>query len=302
MNQSPTWDLYRSMLAVVRDGSLSGAARSLGLTQPTLARHIEQLETALNATLFTRSPRGLQPTETALALMPHAEAMAAAAASAMRAASVDREAEISGDVRIAASEVIGAEVLPAILRDFRVDHPGVKFELDLSSQTVDLLRRDADIAVRMTRPRQGPLVAKRIDDIGLGLHAHRAYLDAHGTPADLADLAGHTVIGFDRDTAVIQTLRGQGLSVTREMFSYRTDNDLASLAAIRAGCGIGVCQIGLGRRDPGLIHLLPDLVSLRLETWITMHEGLKGDRRMRLVFDHLVSQVGAYAATSALKV
>lgn len=292
----PTWDHFRSLLFVLREGSLSAAARALGLTQPTLARHIEQLEASLGgAKLFTRSPTGLAPTEAGRALVRHAETMEAAAAALVRTASAPSDTP-AGVVRITASQVIGAEVLPAIVRDLREAHPGLIFELDLSNQTADLLRREADIAVRMVRPKQGALVARKAGDIMLGLHARADYLQAHGTPKRLDDLRQHSVIGFDRDTSAARALKTIRVDLTRDLFSIRSDNDLAQLAAIRAGCGIGICQVGLARRDPQLVRLMPKLFAFPLETWITMHEDLRGDRRMRVVFDRLAEALGAYAA------
>src|SRR5580704_316405 len=197
MSTPPDWDLYRSFLAVLAEGSLSAAARRLGLTQPTLGRHIEALEEALGgAVLFTRSPSGLNPTEAALALGPHVEAMAAAAEALLRTASGEIDAA-RGVVRITTSEIMGAEVLPAILTGFHEQWPEVTIELVLSNRQEDLLRRDADIAVRMARPRQEALVARHVGDVTLGLFAHQRYLAAHGTPTSLAD-AAHSAIGFDR--------------------------------------------------------------------------------------------------------
>lgn len=294
MNSDPTWDHYRSFLAVLDEGSLSRAARELGLTQPTLARHVEHLEAALHAPLFTRSPRGLQPTEAAAALEPHARAMAAAAAAVLRITSGARDA-VEGAVRITASEVIGAEVLPGVLRDLRAKHPGLSFEIVASNQSADLLRRDADIAIRMVRPKQGALLAKRAGDVMLGLHAHRDYLTRHGAPKSLADAAKHAIVGYDRETIGVQTLRTLGLTLTRDMFAYRTDNDLVQTNLIRAGAGIGICQVELAKRDPNLVRLLPDEFAFPLDTWITMHEDLRGSPRMRAVFDHLVEAMTAYA-------
>ena len=189
-----SWDLYRSFLEVLRTGSLSAASRSLGLTQPTVGRHIATLEKTLQGKpLFTRSRTGLQPTETARELRPHAEQMAAAAGALLRAASGAAE-EMKGAVRITASEIIGAEVLPQILTEFRARQPGVIVELSLSNQSADLLRRDADIAVRMVRPAQKALVARRVGKTVLGLHASRAYLEARGMPRSLADLEQHALI------------------------------------------------------------------------------------------------------------
>jgi DNA-binding transcriptional LysR family regulator len=289
----PDWDLYRSFLTVLDQGSLSRAARALGLTQPTLARHIEQLETDLGSALFTRSPRGLTPTDGALALVPHARAMHSAAAALKRTASGAAEA-IEGPVRITASVVIGAEVLPGILRHLHAKHPKLSFELALSNETSDLLRRDADVAIRMTQPKQAALVAKRVGDVMLGLHAHRDYIERHGAPKTLADCTNHTLIGFDRDPAGLQFIKLLRLPVTREMFAYRTDSDAALLNAIRAGCGLGVCQNGIGKRD-GLVRLLADELEFPLETWIVMHEDQRSNARMRAVFDHLVGEMNAYA-------
>ncbi|WP_201315873.1 LysR family transcriptional regulator, partial [Dyella sp. EPa41] len=256
-SNNPGWELYRSFLAVMREGSLSAAARALGMTQPSLGRHMRELEAALGAPLFARSPQGLAPTELAHELVPHAQAMASAAAALQRTASAGRE-EISGTVRLTASEVIGAEVLPSILTVFRERHPGIVVELVLSNQTTDLLRRDADIAVRMVRPAQDALVARHVGRIELGLFAHRRYLDAHGQPSTLAELAGHALIGFDTELPYIRRLRPEGLPYAREHFSLRTDSDLAALAALRAGFGIGIAQVNLARRDPQLVRLMAD--------------------------------------------
>jgi DNA-binding transcriptional LysR family regulator len=296
MNE-PGWDLYRSFLAVMREGSLSAAARVLGMTQPSLGRHMRQLETDLGVALFARSPLGLTPTENAHELVPHAQAMAAASAALRRAASASNH-EIRGVVRLTCSEVVGAEVLPPMLAAFRRQHPGIIIELSLSNQSEDLLRKDADIAVRMLRPAQAALVARRIGGIPLGLHAHRAYLKTYGHPRTVADLQQHALIGFDRETPALRALRSR-LPFSREDFALRTDNDLAQLAAIRAGFGIGICQCPIARRDRQLMHLLPDAFALELDTWLVMHEDLRTSRRVRLLYDHLVQALGAYVGGKA---
>lgn len=291
----PPWDLYRSFLAVLDEGSLSSAARTLALTQPTLARHIEEFEASLGGgPLFTRSPRGLLPTEAAHALAPHARTMASAAAALIRTASGAGDA-IEGAVRLTASDVVGVEVLPAILRDLRAKHPKLSLEILTSNQPADLLRREADIAIRMVQPTQSALVAKRVGDVMLGMHAHRDYIKRHGAPKSLDDVEGHALIGYDRETIAVQALRKFGLKLTREQFAFRTDNDLAQLNLIRSGAGIGICQIGLARRDKNLVRILPDDFSFPLGAWITMHEDLRGSARMRAVFDHLVDAMSAYA-------
>lgn len=291
------WDLLQSLHAVLEAGSFSGAARLRKLTQPTLGRHIDQLERQLGAPLFLRSPRGLQATDLALAFRPHLADMAAAA----QAASRDASGVVSGEggvVRVAASEVIGIEVLPGILARFREAHPGIDVELVLSNRNEDLSRRDADVAVRMSRPTQNSLVAKKVGDLKLGFHATPAYVARKGAPQDFDALQAHTLIGFDRDFPDLVNDLSIGRPVTRDLFALRTDNDVAQLAALRAGFGIGVCQDQIGRRD-GLVPIIPDLFSFKLDIWICMHETLRGSPRMRLMFDHLARELGAYAAQAA---
>jgi DNA-binding transcriptional LysR family regulator len=296
--RDPGWELYRSFLAVLREGSLSAAARSLGLTQPTIGRHIRQLENALGTPLFTRSPHGLAPTAAAATLEPHAAAMAGAAAALLRAAP-GQTSQTQGVVRIAASEIIGAEVLPPILADFRRAHPGVVIELSLSDRMEDLLRRDADIAVRMARPTQGALVARHIGRVPLGLFAHRRYVEARGRPAGMGELAQHAMIGFDRETASIRALRRLGLRMRREDFAFRADSHLAQLAAIRSGVGIGICQVPLARLDPELVHVLPHEFAMALDMWLAMHQDLRASGAVRATFNHLGPALAVDARGSA---
>jgi DNA-binding transcriptional LysR family regulator len=291
--REPAWDELRTFLEVARDGSLSGAARRLGLTQPTVGRHIDALEEALGATLFTRSPRGLSPTAAAKALAPHAEAMATAAGalarSASSAAAIDR-----GVVRVTASEIMGAEALPAMFAGFRVRNPGIAIELALANRNQDLARGDADIAVRMIRPTQSGLVARRIGSTRIRLYAHRDYLARFGEPRSLADLAEHCFIGFDRDN---QTFRAAGpfaKTLAREDFGFRCDSDLAQLAALRAGVGIGGCQDMIARRTPELDPVLPNAFQMALEVWLVMHRDLKTAPRVRLMFDWLAAGLTDY--------
>lgn len=293
MPGTPDWDLLQSLHAVLEAGSFSAAARLRRLTQPTLGRHIDQLERQLGAPLFLRSPRGLQPTDLALALAPHLADMAAAAGAAGRDAAGAAD-EASGVVRVAASEIMGVEVLPPILARFRQVHPGIDVEVAVSNKLEDLSRRDADIAVRMARPTQNAIVAKKVGDVGFGFYATQDYLDRHGVPASLEDLEAHALIGYDRQPPPKVDL-DIGRPITRDIFSLRTDSDAAQLALLRAGFGVGVCQHQIARRA-GLVRVLPTTLKFRLDIWICMHEALRSNPRMRLMFDHLAAELGAYAA------
>jgi DNA-binding transcriptional LysR family regulator len=287
-----SWDHFRTLLAVLGEGSLSGAARALGLTQPTVGRHIEALEAEFGAPLFTRSASGLAPTEIALALRPHAETMAAAAQALARTASGEADA-VRGVIRIAASDIVGIEVLPPMLTGFHEAHPEVAIELALSNRQEDLLRRESDIAVRMVRPTQGALLAKRVGVVPLKLYAHRRYLAAHGAPASLYD-PSISAIGFDRENLMQQAMSERQLQFTRESFAFRADNDVAQLAALRAGYGVGACQAPIAHRDPDLVPVLEDAFRYEMEVWVAMHEDLKSSRRMRLMFDWLVEGLSEY--------
>lgn len=294
----PGWDLYRSFLAVLRLGSLSAAGRSLGLTQPTIGRHIALLQESMGGrVLFTRSQTGLLPTAAAHELRPHAEAMAAAAAAFMRQAA--GTSEEGGVVRIAAADIVGVEVLPAILSEFRRSNPATVIELSLSNQMADLLRRDADIAVRMVRPQQKALLARRVGKVALAFYAHRRYLERHGYPERLEDLMHHALIGFDRTPPFANLLKALPMPVTRELFAFRCDTDLAQLAALRAGFGIGMCQAGIARRDPDLLPLLSKQFAVEIEIWIVMHNDLRRSARMRSMFDHLAAGLARYAESAS---
>jgi len=285
--------MARAFLAVIEAGSLSGAARALGLTQPTIGRQIEEFEAKLGVPLFTRSRRGVTPTAAALDIVPHAETMAASMTALRRAASGAAEEE-RGTVRLTASELMGAAVLPPILARFHEAHPGIAIELVLSNRVEDLLRHEADIAVRMVRPDQAALVARHIGPVPLSLYAHRAYVARRGLPSTLADAAGHTVIGFDASPWASDFLAAQGMPIIRDFFNLRTDSDLAQLAALKAGYGIAGCQDALARRDPDLVPVLPGAFRMMLDLWLVMHEDLRTSRRVRLLFDHLAAELAAY--------
>ena len=288
------WERQRAFLAVLREGSLSAASRSLGVAQPTVRRRLEALEETMGIALFTRSPQGLTPTELGRALGPHAEAMAAASDAFARASSA-RSRSVAGTVRITASEIVGTEVLPGTLVKLRREQPALRFELALTSRTEDLLRQEADIAVRMIRPDQSALVARRASAVALGFFASPAYVDRYGKPREMAELDRFSLIGPDRQIADLRFLRAAGLSP--KSFAVRVDSHVAQLHAIRAGLGIGLCQSPLSRREPTLVPILPEALSTKLDMWVAMHEDLRKVPHVRVTFDHLVKELARYAAT-----
>ena len=295
MDQDFDWDHLRSFLAVVREGGLSQAARALGLSQPSVGRHVDALEAQLGGVLFTRSRSGMTPTRLALQLMPHAEAMAASAA-ALRRAAGSGESQLGGPVRLTAPAVMAEAVLPPMLAAFAERHPAIEIELVSTNQPLNLLTREADLAVRTVRPEQLAVLARRVATVKLRLYAHRAYLARHGTPAGIDDLQCHRLIGYDRDPRILRLMAERGLPVTAETFSLRTDSETAQLAMLRAGYGIGGCQAPLAERDPDLVAVLPDLLDFELEVWLATHERLRNSPAVRVLMDHLGEGLAAYAS------
>ena len=286
MSNTVGWDDQRIFLAVLEEGSLSAAARRLGLSHPTVRSRIETLEQQLGTVLFTRSVNGLTPTETAEALREPARAMAMASEFFVRQASASG-GEASGTVRISVPDFMGIEVIPAMLARLREAHPAIRIELSLSNLPADLLAQEVDVAVRTVAPKQDALVARKVAAIPLGFFASRSYVERRGRPSSLAELAEHDVIGPDRnrsDLAMVERLGG----LARDRLVLRTDSHPAHVAAARAGVGIAVAQVPVGERDPNLVRILPDLDVMVLETWIVTHENLARVPRVRAVFDSLV--------------
>lgn len=292
MDRPPNWDSYRSFLAVLDEGSLSAAARRLGLTQPTLGRHVEQIEAALGQSLFVRSQRGLTPTPAAETLRPYAEALQANAEALVRAASRRPDA-VEGLVRVTAPEVVAVEVLPYLLKDAFERYPQLTFEVEGSDRTADLLRREADVAVRTANPAQQSLVAVKAGEIEIGLYASPDYVARRGPIERVEDAPRHVLIGYARETPYLRALTAGFSLPPIETFGFRTDGDVIAIAAIRAGLGLGFCHAGIARRE-GWIRMLPDPLTIRLPAWVVMHEDLKTNPPCRAVFDLLAEGMRAY--------
>jgi DNA-binding transcriptional LysR family regulator len=284
-----SWDLVHVFLTVMRHSSLSAAARSLKLSQPTVRRSIEALEAELGTPLFSRSSTGLMATETGLALRAHAEAAEAAMGAFKRGASNPAQGE-AGTVRVTCSDVYGVEILPALLRPLLEKHQGLAIELVLSNRTDDLIKREADIAVRLTAPRQAALIAQKVSPVAFGLFASKEFLKQFQAPKTFAELSQSSrFIGDDRRDVIAAGFAAAQLTMPQNLV-FRSDNDLAQLAAIRNGLGIGIAQVKLAAASK-LVRILPK-ISVRLDCWVVMHEDLKKMTRIRLVFDHLVKMLG----------
>jgi len=293
MNREPDWALWRSFAGVVEHGSLSGAARALGLSQPTIGRHIETLEADLGLPLFERSLTGLKPNATALRLYEPVRHARQHLADASILAEGAQQVE-AGTVRITASAMISSYVLPNILADIRALHPLIALESIPSDSSENLLMREADIAVRMFRPTQLELVTRHLGDITIVPVAHERYLARRGRPTNLTELWTHDLIGFDRSDAMIQHARQLGHGVSRDQFVIRSDDHAHLWELLKAGLGIGFGQANLVPITPGLVALPIDMNIPPLPIWLTTHRELFTSTRIRAIYDALASGLAGY--------
>lgn len=284
------WQLIPSFLAAHQHGSLLAAARTLGISQPTVGRHVSQLEAQLGTPLFERTGRGLISTPAAVRLADAARAMETGAHTLMRGAH-QAQTTLSGTVRISASQPVGCCLLPKLLAQLRVEQPGIQVELVVSNTASDLLRREADIAIRMVRPTQSSLVARRIGQVGVVACAHRNYLARRGVPLEPADLLGHEMVGNDRVQDIYRGFAAMGYPVGPEQFALRTDDLMAYWAAVRAALGIGFVAAYLLRGDPDVVTVLPELSLPSLAVWLVVHREIRTNRRIRAVFDFLAREL-----------
>ncbi len=285
------WSLIRSFLAALDQGSLLGAARVLQLGQPTVGRHVAELESQWGVVLFERTGRGLVPTAMALQLAQSARAMEAGALELSRTLS-GAQRQPGGTVRSTARGPVASYLLPPGLAQLREVHPEIQVELVASNQISNLLRREADIAVRMVRPAQSSLVARKLGDVALGAYAHRNYLARRGTPKSPTDLLQHELIGNDTDSAILDRFQAAGFPLTREHFRFRSDDLVVQWQAVRAGLGVGFCADYVARTDPDVLRLLPPARAIPpLPMWLAVHREIRTSQRIRTVFDFLAESL-----------
>jgi DNA-binding transcriptional LysR family regulator len=286
MNTQFDWSLVRSFLAVLDHGSLLGAARQLNASQPTIGRHVTELENHLGIVLFDRTGRGLIPTESALRLAESARGMQIGADQLARSA-MGAEQSNAGTVRISASQPIACFALPAVLAQMRLTLPQVQIELVASNSVSNLLKREADIAIRMVQPEQATLVARKIGKVAIRACAHQDYLRRRGVPRQPADLLSHDLIGSDRNDEILKGFTAMGFAVTRENFAFRTDDLIVVWQAVRAGLGIGFVSEHLIRTDPAVVPVLSKLTIEPLPVWLAVHREIRTNKRIRAVYDFL---------------
>jgi DNA-binding transcriptional LysR family regulator len=282
------WNILRSFIAIYETGTLTEAAIRLKTTQPSMGRHLRELEASLKEPLFVRLPGRLKPTARADVLF---EALLAMRHAVREAESIftGTAASVTGVVRLAVSEAYGYHVIPAILMPLLEKNIDLEIELSVSNQTDNLLRRDADIAVRFFRPQQESLIAVKVGETELGLFAHEDYLARHGVPTELELAASGVLAGNDREPlAIAGVVKGPAPKVPVK-FRFRCDFVLAREAAVLSGSAISMMFTDIAKDRPQLKRVLADRISLKQEVWLCAHEELKRSARMRYVWEHLES-------------
>lgn len=284
------WQLIRSFLAVIDAGSLMGAARRIGAQQPTLSRHIAELEVQLGVPLFERTGRGVAPTAAALAIAESARQMqdGAEALSRVLAGQLDKQ---HGSVRLSCSHVAAIWLLPPLLAKLRLLEPGIEIELVSSNQISNLLRREADIALRMVQPKQNALIARKLADVPIVVAAHETYLARAGVPNTLEDLLRHDLLGYDADDTILRGFAAMGVPLSREQFAIRTDDQVAYGQLLAAGAGIGFVTAYLLEYWPGVQTILPQLSIPAVSCWLAVHREIRSSPVVRRVYDFLAEEI-----------
>lgn len=286
------WNQLRAFLETAETGSLSAAARKLGLTQPTLSRQVAAIEQRMGVTLFERVGKAMAITPTGLDLLEHARAMGAAA-DALGLAATGRSQAIEGVVSVSASDIVAAQLLPPLVRQLRQQEPGIAIDVISSNALSDLLRREADIAIRHVKPEQPELIARLIREATARFYASEDWVATHGHPRSAQDAAHLPFVGSDRSGQYLVYLRQHGLPLTEANFSCYADHSVAHWALIRQGLGIGAMMEEIARDTPGIVRVLDDVPPVRFPIWLVTHRELRTSRRIRVVFEALAQGLQA---------
>lgn len=289
------WDALQAFLAVVRAGRLTVAARRLGVDHSTLSRRIVALEQAIGATLFDRRAAGYALTLEGERLVPDAEAMENLAIR-IAARQDDAAQGLSGTVRIGTPEAWGTYFLARELSELARRHPELEVELVANPRMFSLSKREADIAVSMTRPEQGRLIARRLNDYELGVYASRAYLEEHGPIHQRAQLERQRWVGYIEDlmwTSELDYLAEISAAIRPQV---RISNVISQVQAVASGLALGVLPCFLAAREPELVRLLPQEIGLRRCYWLLTHADARDLVRVQVVAEFIRERLAARGA------
>ena len=284
------WNKARAFLVTAEEGSLSAAARALGMAQPTLGRQVDGLEQELGVVLFERVGRGLTLTPSGLELLEHVRGMGEAAGRVSLTA-FGQSQELEGSISISASETYAAVLLPPIIAKLRIEEPGIHVEIVVSNYASDLLRREADIAIRNFRPTEPDLIAKKIGMADGILYAAPSYIEKLGHPTKPYDLRRADFVNMDRSGMMLKGLNTLGLGLTDANFPILTESYLVMWELVKQGAAIGILDAHIGDAESEVVRILPDLEPLTFPIWLVAHRELTTSRRIRRVYDFLIDEL-----------
>jgi DNA-binding transcriptional LysR family regulator len=284
------WNKARAFLVTAEEGSLSAAARALGMAQPTLGRQVDGLEQELGIVLFERVGRGLKLTPSGLELLDHVRDMGEAAGRVSLTALGQSQA-LEGTISISASETYAAVLLPPIIAKLRRQEPGIQVEIVVANHASDLRRREADIAIRNFRPTEPTLIAKKIGDADAALYATPEYIASIGTPTKPGDLRHADFVNMDHGGMMLQGLNTLGLGLTEANFPLLTESYLVMWELVKQGAAIGILDAYIGDAESDVVRVLPDLEPLSFPIWLVAHRELTTSRRIRRVYDFLIEEL-----------
>jgi len=292
------WAWIESFGMVARAGSLSDAAK-LGRSQPTLSRHVSQLEEHLGVALFDRTGRGLRLTPVGEELAERAVFIEGQVDEFCQVARGFSE-EVEGTVRVSVSALMQFAVLSEWMVGFRAEHPQISIECVVDEAGLNLLERQADISVRTTKPERLELIGRRVGEMPVRFYASRAYAErCEVLPAPDIPIEEHDWVGWDDEERFIRSARQMGVTYERSHFSFRSDDRLAQLAAIRHGWGIGVLWAPVGDADDGLVEVMQHVELPDVPLWVVAHRGVRTNPRVRIMFDSLCDYLEGFVSRSA---
>lgn len=286
------WNNTRAFLVTAEEGTLSAAAKALGMTQPTLSRQVAALEAEMGVTLFERVGQRLVLTKSGLELLEHARSMGQAALQFSLAASGQSQ-QIEGSVVISVGELDALFRFPKIIAKLRRKEPGIEIEVVVTNETSDLKRREADIAIRSFRPTQNDLIARKLGEEVIWLYGTQEYLQRLPPFPEITELTDIQVIGFDRSNSVLDLFNKKDWPLTKKNFSLITSFQPLQLELCKQGSGLIFFPQDMGDKDPDLVRAFEHMGSLmRLPVWLVCHQELRTSLRVRRVFDFIAEELG----------
>jgi len=284
------WNQLRAFVTTVEAGSITAAARILGATQPTISRQISSLEEQLGLTLIERGPRGMILTAPGEALLRDAKAMSEAAARISVSAS-DHSSTTEGVVSVSASEAICLYRLPEIIEELREVAPGIELHVLSEDGMSDLIRREADIAIRHIRPQQSDLIAKVVLESNAFLYATSNYLEQHGRPKALGDLSQHQFIGPCVGKTLPEILESVGVEISDRNVRLLSNSWGGSWELVKRDLGFCLMMKEVGDRTPEVERVFPDIIFQPMTFWLVSHRELRNNPRIRIVYDLIAKRL-----------